>query len=133
MEYAAERLDDVPEDVRAAMREALAGGLEQAKKRIPPGDGLMNILFGKDMGGWSLQVLLFHDERMWPGPHVIVNAFEEAGGDLTGRLAAKVDYTADDRRAIDEKCLEQLKAERRRLDEDIKKLEEKLGIGRTDG
>jgi len=125
-EYAVERLTDVPKDVREKMRAALEKGIEMARKKFPPDDGIMNILFDEDYAGWMFQVSFFHDERMWPGPHVIVNAFREVGGDLVGRLAAKLEYTADDLRALDLKRLELLKTEKSQVEAEIEKLEGKL-------
>lgn len=128
-EYAVERLADVPEDVREKMREALERGLVLARKKHPPDDGMMNILFNADFGGWSLQVLFFHDERMWAGPHVIVNAFPASGADLVGRLAAKVEYTHDDRLALARLRLDALKMERGNIDAEIAALETILSAG----
>jgi hypothetical protein len=128
-EYAVERLENVPEVIRDKMRAALEKGIVLARKKHPPGDGNMNILFDEDFGSWTLQVTFFHDERMWAGPHVVVSAFSEPHGDMTGRLAAKVEYTHDDRLALARLRLDALKADRMIIDAEIEKLEAILSAG----
>ncbi len=116
---------DLPENVRAVMREVLAEGLELARKRESPGDGYLSFVgedrtIGKGMfdGGWKVQASIVEDARFYDRPHVVVHAYSDSTLSK-GSIAAPVKWTVGDRRALAEKRVATLRAERKELDKEI--------------
>jgi len=137
----------LPERIVTAMRELLVEARTEAAKHDSPGDGSsIGIGQGKviDGGhwhpmpvtdprsaesyyGWTLQVSLLEDERMWEGPQLIVYAY--SGSQLAkGSIVTPMTWTGPERLALDLARLKRLKDHRAQLDEAIHKLANKLGV-----
>jgi hypothetical protein len=130
-----ERLENIPEEVRTVMRRVLSEGLELARKREPPDDGIMSMLpideqIGEGMyrGGWDIQACHLTDERFYEdGSYVVVHAYQDSQA-TKGSIASKVHYTEKDRLALDKLRLYELERRRDQLDETIKRLKLNLGL-----
>lgn len=126
--------DQLPEDVRAAMRDVLVEALREAARKEDPSDGSMIGLSPKKTlgggmwdGGWSLQSSFLQDERMNPAPFVVVHAYSDSN--LTrGSVEADVVRTADDRRFLGQRRLALMIQRRNELDQAIDALKLELEV-----
>lgn len=127
----------LPDEVRAAMRDVLAEALREAARKADPGDGSMFTLgvertLGKGMweGGWKLQASFVEDERVNDAPFVVIHAYKDSVC-AVGSVASNVVRSADDRRFVAHQHLAALVARRDALNEAIDKLTNELEGGES--
>lgn len=122
-------IKNIPSRIVAAMRALLDEARVPAAKRESPGDGY-SISVGQDKTidgghwekqpdgsyGWTLQVSLTEDARMFKGPHLRV-----------GSISMPMEWTAQERHILDLAHLGRMLDERSRLNEAIAELRKKLG------
>lgn len=132
-------IKNIPSRIVAAMRALLDEARVPAAKRESPGDGY-SISVGQDKTidgghwekqpdgsyGWTLQVSLTEDARMFKGPHLIVFAYSGSNFRV-GSISMPMEWTAQERHILDLAHLGRMLDERSRLNEAIAELRKKLG------
>jgi hypothetical protein len=120
--------ESLPEVVKETARSLLAESVLVARTKEPPGDGSMIILGdrrigeGKWSGGYDLQASFVEDERRRKGPFVVVHIYRGSQCAIAS-VEEGVEYSFEERLALDATRLADLKNRRVALDGAIAKLE----------